>query len=249
MLSQFELQYDDCKPRCRGTIIMNRCWKSSSGRSVEGRLAVLSVFGSQSRRTVITLRSQYDNISVCPWPTTDPGLLSDPQPNHAVLLPLALQLWVPNGHFHCAEVKTEWSMFHLLFYREKMICTCRSPFSIIVNNISSGCFRQLVFVIFSPNITKADWSRDFKLFGGSNLIHMSALIPYWRHIFLINKNTQSPLQPGAVGRICPHCFISIPKHSADLLDSNAKWTNSLYVFIYLFIFPAWSTIYPQRKGL
>lgn len=156
MLSQLELQYDDCKPRCRGTIIMNRCWKSSSGWSVEGRLAVLSVFGSQSRRTVITLRSQYDNISVCPWPTTDPGLLSDPQPNHAVLLPLALQLWVPNGHFHCAEVKTEWSVFHLLFYREKMICTCRTPLSIIVNNISSGCFRQLVFVIFSPNITKAD---------------------------------------------------------------------------------------------
>lgn len=74
---------------------------------MKGGVTVLSVCRSQSWRTVTRPQTQRDNISVPPWPTTDPDLLSDPQPNRAVVLPLALKLWVPDGHFHRAEVKTE----------------------------------------------------------------------------------------------------------------------------------------------
>lgn len=155
MLSQFELQYDDCK---------DAEWPSSW--IGVGNLPVASQWRKDWQycqsldhsRGGLSLLSGVKVITSVFVPGLPQilALYQIPQPNHAVFLPLALQLWVPNGHFHCVEVKTEWSMFHLLLYREKMICTCRSSLSIIVNNISSGHFRQPMFVIFSPHITKAD---------------------------------------------------------------------------------------------
>lgn len=55
---------------------------------------------------ITALQVGNDSISVHLWPSTDADLLSDPQPNHAVLQPLALQLCVPRGHFFGVEVKT-----------------------------------------------------------------------------------------------------------------------------------------------
>lgn len=110
-LSQLDLQHEDCKSEQRGLKRGLHHHRLAAGylpvgRLVEGGVTVLSLCRSQSWWTIAALQTEPDSICVRLWPTTDPDLLSDAEPNHAVLLSPALQLWVPRGHFHRVEVKT-----------------------------------------------------------------------------------------------------------------------------------------------